>query len=635
MSRNELLVPGSDSSSPNNTRFKGRRTNADRNTTLVHHDQIQEMKRKKKEEYDMRKAEIDSRHKYVFEMITTIADMTIDDVQDHLLQDEFFHSFTNLFSANPANQSVTFVVDLEAGTSFHPTNPKRLKIWSPSGQSIKPIANQRVLSVTRTDPKKEITKTSVTSDLFFNQLSSNCLLFGSSKTINTVLTASTSSESFLESDLVNTTFSKRSSRVCDILETASHHAKQFSTFSLKFPAGCENLETDLVEFSAVKQAATSPAMIAKCETTIGVWMAEYEKVLIESEQMRSESNDVGPRVELDYWRSRSTKFHMMLEKLSKRIVTHVKGVLQLGKSKTIKIWFELENRITELANEAKDNVVYLYSLDNFMTELDLLSQDPKELRHQINKLISAVTMVHRYSRFYNTSERLTSLLVKITNQIILILRDYMTDGGTKLNTDDLPALEEKIGQAILVQETYHSAMEAEKMKAEQAQVTTSHFNRDFSKPRICSYPENPEKESIAIKFSENSVFGKIDTFVSRIQKIYDIYYDINQLEKLRTMPIDGIDVAIKKLDQAIGKVQMITYDILDTRRSDEFDRDSNSISKYLTESFQAVESVIDDWIYNPKKSFEKSLYIIENFMKVYTFDEIDFENKFKQIFQRY
>ena len=216
MSRNELLVPGSENPSPNTTRFKGRRTNADRNTTLVHHDQIQEMKRKKKEEYDLRKAEIDSRHKYVFDMITTISDMTIDEVQDHLLQDEFFPSFLNLFTSNPPNHSVTFVVDLDAGTSLHPTNPKRLKIWSASCQNLKPIANQRVLSVTRTDSKKEITKTSVTTDLFFNQLSSNCLLFGSSKTINTVLTGSTSSESFLNSDLANTTFSKRAMRVCDI-----------------------------------------------------------------------------------------------------------------------------------------------------------------------------------------------------------------------------------------------------------------------------------------------------------------------------------------------------------------------------------------------------------------------------------
>lgn len=44
-------------------------------------------------------------------------------------------------------------------------------------------------------------------------------------------------------------------------------------------------------------------------------------------------------------------------------------------------------------------------------------------------LMNAIRMINSYSRYYNTSERMTALLVKVTNQMINACRAHITDSG--------------------------------------------------------------------------------------------------------------------------------------------------------------------------------------------------------------
>lgn len=91
------------------------------------------------------------------------------------------------------------------------------------------------------------------------------------------------------------------------------------------------------------------------------------------------------------------------------------GILFAAKSKIIKHWKTLDARITDAANEAKDNVKYLYTLMKFCKPLKRCS--PVEMLDCIPGLINAIRMINSISRYYNTSERMTSLFVKVTNQV--------------------------------------------------------------------------------------------------------------------------------------------------------------------------------------------------------------------------
>lgn len=41
-------------------------------------------------------------------------------------------------------------------------------------------------------------------------------------------------------------------------------------------------------------------------------------------------------------------------------------------------------------------------------------------------------MIHSVSRYYNTSERMTSLLLKVTNQMIRTCRSYLSEGVARV-----------------------------------------------------------------------------------------------------------------------------------------------------------------------------------------------------------
>ncbi|NXO61712.1 DYH5 protein, partial [Phainopepla nitens] len=163
----------------------------------------------------------------------------------------------------------------------------------------------------------------------------------------------------------------------------------------------------------------------KLEEVVMIWTKQIRQVLVESEQIRREADDVGPSAELEHWKSRMSSFNSLLDEIKSSRVKKIISILQAARSKTLKQWKELDGSITIAANEAKDNVRYLYTLDKFFGPL--ANASPVMMEH-IPSLMSTVFMIYYTSPYYNTSEHMTSLFLKITNQMINTCKTYLCEG---------------------------------------------------------------------------------------------------------------------------------------------------------------------------------------------------------------
>uniref|UniRef100_A0A8C3EUT6 Dynein axonemal heavy chain 5 n=1 Tax=Corvus moneduloides TaxID=1196302 RepID=A0A8C3EUT6_CORMO len=296
-------------------------------------------------------------------------------------------------------------------------------------------------------------------------------------------------------------------------------------------------------------------------------------VLAENDQLRKEADDLGPRAELDYWKNKLSKFYSLMEQLKSPDVKAVLGVLTAAKSKLLKKWRALDIRITDAANEAKDNVKYLYSLEKHYDPL--YNNDPVSMLDAIPGLINAIKMIQSISQYYNTSEKISSLFVKVTNQMITACKSYIANNGTAtIWNQPQERIMEKLQAAIKLKQEYQNCFHKIKENLKQ----------------------NPAERQF--DFSEMYIFGKFEAFHRRLVKIIDVFNTMKTYSILQESKIEG-------LEGMITKYQNKDYDFLEQRRTD-FDQD-----------------------------YEENFFMIIIFLSRLQIPNLGIDEKYQKVFQNY
>lgn len=174
--------------------------------------------------------------------------------------------------------------------------------------------------------------------------------------------------------------------------------------------------------AALDKASADDAVLAYFDGILGKWCKEVERVLreVEKEQgsaVPSDSDNSGPDTELEFWRTRMAKFNSITEQLTGRECKLVLGVCGNARTKNHRVWKELDIAVTDAANEAKDNVKYLMTLEKSMEPM-YSGADLAEIVAGLPVLMNNIKMMHTIARYYNTTECMTKLFCKITNQMI-------------------------------------------------------------------------------------------------------------------------------------------------------------------------------------------------------------------------
>uniref|UniRef100_A0A8C2Y898 Dynein heavy chain 5, axonemal-like n=1 Tax=Coturnix japonica TaxID=93934 RepID=A0A8C2Y898_COTJA len=328
-------------------------------------------------------------------------------------------------------------------------------------------------------------------------------------------------------------------------------------------------------FSFLIFEGSNTEITEKLEEVLTIWIKQIRQVLVESEQMRREADDIGPSAELEHWKSRMSLFNSLLDDIKSSRVKKTISILQAARSKTLKQWKELV--ITMLVEH-------------------------------IPSLMNAVCMIYCTSPYYNTSECMTSLLLKITNQMINTCKTYLREGVSKIWDLDREELLKRIQQCIFLKEQYQTSFQRirEKLK------------------------ENPSDRQF--DFSENYIFGKFDTFCKRLEKISDMSNIMESLLELQRIKIEGIEEINTHFQTIATNTKSKMYDVLDHRKK-EFDKDYLEFKNQIARLYESIQEFVDS-------CFEKTLtteQMLRLLMKLERIGEnqIDLNEKYIIVLQQY
>eukprot|EP00960_Hanusia_phi_P046745 758011-Hanusia_phi.AAC.1 len=364
------------------------------------------------------------------------------------------------------------------------------------------------------------------------------------------------------------------------------------------------------------RAASDPDILAVYEGIMESWCEQCEIFMAESESVYDSANDSsGPDSEFDFWRSRMTKFNSIAEQLKTRECKCVLGVIgQSRHNKTWKKWKVIDKLITDALNEAKDNVKYLSTLEKLSQPL--YSGEPNEIIEVLPAIFNSVKIIFTIARYYGTRDRISILLSKISNQLIHnckehICRPPQSFGNVRLWDQDSASLIARLTLTIKLQEEYVNAYKGMKEK-------------------LLSQPKGKQFE-----LNETQIFGKLDSFIKRVQKVLDMFVTFNQFKSLASHNIEGMEFLVKTFFDIMSEFKRKPYDLLDYDKT-AFDRDYLEYTSQINELEEQVQTFINA-SFESINSTEQALSLLKEFEDILVRDSFKsvLESKYTVIFYNY
>ncbi|DBA03213.1 TPA: hypothetical protein N0F65_003933 [Lagenidium giganteum] len=353
------------------------------------------------------------------------------------------------------------------------------------------------------------------------------------------------------------------------------------------------------------------------------WCKQTEAYLEDNDQGRWESHEAGPDTELEYWKRRLQRLMGITEQLKTKECKMVTGVLnvvsklqdgnadKLNIASLLRQWKQIDTNITEASNEAKDNVKYLATLERFIEPL--YTGTPATVIDALPALMNSVKMIHTIARYYNTTERMTKLFMKITNQMITLCKKSI------LGKDPPEAIWEKDPEALLVD--LEACLKLNEAYQEQYRLT---------KDKLLTMPKGKQFD-----FSETQIFGKFDLFCRRVVKLIDMFSTIHQFRSLAQHSLEGMDTLLSSFNTIIQEFKAQKHDLLDYHNN-KFDRDYVEFNIQISDLEASLQQFINV-SFDSITSIEQSLILLKQFQSILQRESLrsDLDSKFTVIFHNY
>nr|XP_056713421.1 dynein axonemal heavy chain 11 [Euleptes europaea] len=277
-------------------------------------------------------------------------------------------------------------------------------------------------------------------------------------------------------------------------------------------------EIDLTEMhDKNKQDSYTRSVLHAIESMVIKWSHQIRDIVERnSAQTLLSGFHPDPTTELKFWKERKDNLHYVYKQLQSPVVQKMIRILKAKNSSYYPTFQDIYKEVENALIEAQDVELYLRPLEGHIQGLQE-TEFPK-IHTLIPPLFHTVCLIWCHSKFYRMPARIIVLLQEFCNLFIDQAMSY-------LSPEDLMKRE--------TEETLEYLQEA---------LNTLRCFRDsfFShKKRIATYFCNSQ-EFKPWDFQPQMVFGRFDMFLTRLEKIEDIFVTMLEFEKLEKLEFGGI-----------------------------------------------------------------------------------------------
>jgi dynein heavy chain len=358
-----------------------------------------------------------------------------------------------------------------------------------------------------------------------------------------------------------------------------------------------------------EKAAKDKDLVQLLESTVIHWTRQIKEVITNHDSVKN-AETAGPLDEIEFWRFRTVDLSGISDQLSTPEVCRILAVLAASKSSYLEPFMKEAEQIEIGCAEANDNLKFLKVLHDSCTELS--QAEPKDVPLILPGLLLHVRMIWSISKYYNTKDRLTSLLRKVSNELIrrccvvISLKDIFEGDVDRA----ISQLQNSISCGVSWKKIYQRTKAA---IAKHTPDASRHWD-----------------------FDDANIFAQIDAFVQRCRDLSEVCESQIQFSR-RALAIRMADGDIKAGTTAypvfcgqsapdiiqnlmdieksfivhVSKLQTVTYDVLDVKAT-KWHEDFNQFKTAVKDLEVMLQNVING-------TFDNILSVVEGVHELESF----------------
>ncbi|XP_070417197.1 dynein axonemal heavy chain 9 isoform X4 [Equus przewalskii] len=285
---------------------------------------------------------------------------------------------------------------------------------------------------------------------------------------------------------------------------------------LPLPVGSEKMELVDSEKETILDS-TDKSVIYALESAVIQWSHRVQVVLKrESSQPLLQGENPTPKVELEFWKSRSEDLEYIYNQLRTMQVRGVAGLLDKLQSSYFPAFQAMFRDVVSALTEAQDIHTHLMPLHRHLEALE--SVEFPEVKPRLQPLLHVLCLIWATCKSYRSPGRLTVLLQEICNLLIQQASNY-------LSPEDL----------------LRSEVEESQRKLQVVMDTLNTFKQMFQDRRENLHTYFKENQEVREwDFQSSLVFVRLDGFLGRLHMVEDLLKTTLDFHKLGKLEFSGI-----------------------------------------------------------------------------------------------